>query len=105
RYNFLPQRRTPMNRLLTRYAAATAYLNVIAALLNFVTLMLFFMLEAPQATAVASRGGFSWGTLNDILGALAMLPMLVLALTFYQFGKNLAPRFGLIAFAIGALAM
>jgi hypothetical protein len=87
-----------------RYAGWIAYANAIAAILNFVTLMLFFSLEAPQAAA-NPQGSFAWGTINDILGCLAMLPMLVLALIFYQMQRERALQLSLFGLLTGAAGM
>ena len=93
-----------MNTLLVRYAGWIAYANAIAATLNFVTLMIFFSVEAPQAAA-NPQGSFAWGTLNDIIGCLAMLPMLVLALMLYQMQRERAPQLSLIGLLVGAAGM
>jgi MFS family permease len=104
-YQGFEEEEVELNTQLTRYAGWIAYANGICATASFVTLMLFFTLDAEQASANPSQVSFSWGTLNDIIGVIAMLPMLLLALVLYQMERARAAWFSLLGLLIGVAGM
>jgi hypothetical protein len=93
-----------MDSRVTRYAAGASYLNGILGVVSFVTLILFFALEA----SAGSQGAHLWGPLSDIAGAATPLPLLLVMLAFHQIERDRAPVLSRVAIAfgmIGALAV
>lgn len=92
-----------LNRV-TRYAAGAAYISGIMGIVGFVSLVLFFALEAPAG----SQGTQLWGPLSDISGPATMVPLLIVVLALHQIERDRAPMLSRIAAVfgmIGALAV
>src|SRR5512142_3106059 len=93
-----------MDTRLARYAGGAAYLTGILGLVSFVTLILFFALEA----SAGSLGAHLWGPLSDIAGAITPLPLLIVMLALHQIERDRAPmvsRVAVVFGVIGALAV
>lgn len=90
---------------LARYAGWAAYLSGVVAILSLVFLILFYALEAPQAAANAGQGFYFWGTLNDITGAVTMVPLLLVALAIDRTERSRAAVLSQVARAIGSVGM
>jgi len=89
-----------MSTRLARNAGWAAYVSGIAAILGMVSLILFFALEAPQAT-----GTHFWGPVSDICPIVQMVSLLVVARAFYLMQRSSVPRLSLIAGAVGIAGM
>lgn len=97
-----------MNTRLARNAAGAAYISGVASIVGFVSLVLFFTLEAPQAAASSGSGFDFWGLISDISGPATMVPLLLVVLALHQIERDRAPLLSRIAAAfgmIGALAV
>lgn len=89
-----------MSTRLTPYAGWAAYLSAVAAILGLVSLLLFFGLEAPHATANSGQGFHFWGPVSDICPIVQMLALLVVARTLYLMERPGAPGLTLFGSAI-----
>jgi hypothetical protein len=69
-----------------------------------VSLILFFGLEAPQATTGAGAEHL-WGPLSDICPIIQMVALLIVARALYQMERPVPPRLSLVASVIGAIGM
>lgn len=91
-----------MNSRLARYAGWAAYITGIMSIVGFVSLMLFFALEAPQA-AENPQGFHLWGLVSDISGPATMLPLLVVMLALHEIERERARVLSQIAVVIGVI--
>ncbi len=91
-----------MNTRLDRYAVPAAYITGIMSILGFVSLILFFALEAPQAST-NPQGFHFWGFVSDISGPATMLPLLVVILALHEIERTRAPLLSRIAAAVGVI--
>jgi hypothetical protein len=91
-----------MNTRLARYAIPAAYITGIMSILGFVSLILFFALEAPQAST-NPQGFHFWGFVSDISGPATMLPLLVVILALHEIERARAPLLSRIAAAVGVI--
>ncbi len=91
-----------MNTRLARYAGWAAYITGIMSIVGFVSLILFFSLEAPQATE-NPQGFHFWGLVSDIAGPATMLPLLVIILELHEIERDRARVLSQIAAVIGVI--
>ncbi len=91
-----------MNTRLARYGGWAAYITGIMSIVGFVSLMLFFALEAPQATE-NPQGFHFWGLVSDIAGPATMLPLLVVMLALHEVERDRARVLSQIAVVIGVV--
>jgi hypothetical protein len=82
-----------------RYAAGAAYISGIMGIVGFVSLTLFFAVEAPAG----SQGAQLWGPLSDISGPATMVPLLLVVLALHQSEHDRAPMLSRVAAAIGMI--
>lgn len=93
-----------MNTQLERTAGWAAILCGIAAILTFITSVLFFWLEAPSVGTSAAQTHL-WGPLSDIFPIIQMALLLPVAYGLYLVQRPGAPTMSLVATMIGALGM
>lgn len=91
-----------MESELTRYRSGAAYIVGIASIISFVSLILFFGLEAPQASA-NPQGFYFWGLVSDLAAPATMLPLLVVILALHQVERIHAPVLSRVAAIIGVI--
>lgn len=89
-----------MNTQLAHYASPMAWLTGIVSILSFVSLILFFSLEAPQLATNSASSEF-WGPLSDIAAPLAMLPLIGVMLVLHQSERARAPMLSQVAIVLG----
>lgn len=93
-----------MNARFERTAGYAAILSGIAAILTFVTSVLFFWLEAPTVGTSAAQTHL-WGPLSDLFPIIQMALLLVVAYALFLIQRPGAPSLSLAAAIIGALGM
>jgi hypothetical protein len=91
-----------MNTRLVRYASWAAYTVGLMSILGFVSLILFFAIEAPQIPTNPT-GFHIWGPLSDIAGPLTMLPLLIVIFALHQMERRRAPMLNRVATLIGVI--
>ncbi len=91
-----------MNTRFAGYIGRAASVTGIMGILSFVSIALFFALEAPAANA-NPQGFYFWGTLSDIAAPLTMLPLLVVIQGLHLVERTGAPLLSRVARAIGTI--
>jgi hypothetical protein len=89
-----------MNTQAIRYAGRAAIVTGVASIVGFIALMLFFALEASQAT-LNSNGFYFWGFISDVSAPATMIPLLVVVLALHQVERAHAQILSRIALVLG----
>lgn len=90
----------PMSIRLARYAGWAAFLTGVMSIFGFVTIVLFFALEAPQIGTPA-EGAHIWGPLSDMAGPLTMIPLIVVMFALHWIERESAHIFSRVVALIG----